>query len=195
MMRSLKLALSLGTVLALSIAWASPAAAASARYGPFPSGSTDSGTCGNDWAVDTFDRTFTASATPNADGTYTVREDFTRGSFVTLIGPSPQACDANRPTGGIVGPGITGRMAGFFTIIVSGGTYNSAATCTAANCGTTATFVATVYGASATYDIPTFFFAYVTPCNGWWINASANLGGNRGDISGVLHPCGGGDRD
>jgi hypothetical protein len=193
MIRSLKLALLLGTVLALSIAWAAPAAAASARYGPFPSGSPDSGTCGPDWAVDTFDRTFTASTTPNADGTYTVREDFTRGSFVTLAGPSPQACDANRGTGGIVGPGITGRMAGFFTIIVSGGTY-SAAPCTPA-CGTTAGFVATVYGASATYDVPTFFFGYVTRCNGWWINASANLGGNRGDISGVLHPCGGGERD
>jgi hypothetical protein len=194
MIRSRKLALLLGTVLALSIAWATPAAAASARYGPFPSGSTDSGTCGNDWAVDTFDRTFTASPTRNADGTYTVREDFTRGSFVTLAGPSPQACDTNRPTGGIVGPGITGRMAGFFTIIVSGGTYNSAARCTAANCGTTAGFVATVYG-SATYDVPTFFFGYATRCNGWWINASANLGGNRGDITGLQHPCGGDDRD
>jgi hypothetical protein len=195
MIRSRNFALTLCAVLALSIAWAAPAAAASARYGPFPSGSPDSGTCGPDWAIDTFDRTFTASTTRNADLTYTVREDFTRGSFVTIGGASPQACDSNRPTGGTVGPGITGRMAGFFTIVVSGGTYNSAATCTAANCGTTAGFVATVYGASATYDVPTFFFGYATRCNGWWINASANLGGNRGDISGLLHPCGGDDRD
>jgi hypothetical protein len=189
MLRSLKLAFALCTVLALSIAWASPAAAASARYGPFAGGSPDSGTCGNNWAIDKFDRTFTANTTRNADGTYTVREDFTRGSFVTLAGPSPQACDPNRPTGGTVGLGIIGAMGGFFTIIVTNGNYNPYAVCTEANCGTTKGFIATVYG-SATYDIPTFFFGYATPCNGWWINASADLGGNRGDISGVLHPCG-----
>ena len=191
MLRSLKIALAFCTVLALSVAGASPAAAASVRYGPFASGSPDSGTCGNDWAVDTFDRTFTASTTPNANGTYNVREDFTRGSFVTAAGPSPQACDANRPTGGTVGPGITGRMAGTFSIVVTGGTYNSAAVCTLANCGTTAGFIATVYGPTATYDVPTFFFGYITRCNGWWINASANLGGNRGDISGTVRSCGG----
>jgi hypothetical protein len=191
-MRSLKIALAFCTVFALSVAWASPAAAASVQYGPFASGSPDSGTCGNDWAVDTFDRTFTASTTANANGTYNVREDFTRGFFVTAAGPSPQACDPNRPTRGTVGPGITGQMAGFFTIVVSNGAYNSAAVCTAVNCGTTAGFVKTVYGPGATYDVPTFFFGYVTRCNGWWINASANFGGNRGDISGVVHPCGGG---
>jgi hypothetical protein len=191
MLRSLKIALAFCTVFALSVAWASPAAAASVRYGPFASGSPDSGTCGNDWALDRFDRTFTASTTPNANGTYSVREDFTSGSFVTTAGPSPQACDPNRPTGGTVGPGITGHMAGFFTIVVSKGTYKPNAFCTAVNCGTTAGFVKTVYGPGATYDIPTFAFGYVTRCNGWWINASANFGGNRGDISGIVHPCGG----
>lgn len=193
MLRSLKIALAFCTVLALSIAWASPAAAASVRYGPFASGSPDSGTCGNDWAVDTFDRTFTANTTPSANGTYNVREDFTSGFFVTLVGPSPQACDPDRPTHGTVGAGIAGRMAGFFSIVVSNGTYNPAAQCTVGNCGTTAGFVKTVYGPAATYDIPTFAFGYATRCNGWWINASANLGGNRGDISGVLHACGGDD--
>jgi hypothetical protein len=83
-------------------------------------------------------------------------------------------------------------MAGFFTLVVSNGAYNSAAVCTPLNCATTAGFVKTVYGPGATYDVPTFFFGYVTRCNGWWINASANFGGNRGDISGVVHPCGGG---
>src|SRR5437588_12455863 len=29
------------------------------HYGPYPSGSGDSGTCGPDWAQDTFDRHFT----------------------------------------------------------------------------------------------------------------------------------------
>src|SRR4051794_30095316 len=40
------------------------------HYGSYPSGSPDSGTCGNDWATDTFDRDFTVRS--NHDGTYTV---------------------------------------------------------------------------------------------------------------------------
>src|SRR5687768_13737919 len=40
------------------------------HYGPYPSGSPDSGTCGNDWAEDTFDRHFTVRTNP--DGTFTV---------------------------------------------------------------------------------------------------------------------------
>jgi hypothetical protein len=178
---------------ALLLSAATPAAASSTRrYGPIHSGSPDSGTCGFDWATDTFDRVFTADTTANTDGTYKVREDFINGSFITLTGPSPQACDAQHPTGGIVGPGIQGRMGGTFAIVVSNGAYTGAA-CSPVTCETTALFVATVYGPTAKYTIPTFFFGYATRCNGFWINASDNLGGNRGDISGVLHPCGSGD--
>src|SRR5690349_7855627 len=43
---------------------------ATQHYGPYASGSEDSGTCGNDWAQDTFDRHFTVHN--NRDGTYTV---------------------------------------------------------------------------------------------------------------------------
>jgi hypothetical protein len=44
-------------------------------YSPYNGTSPDSGACGNDWAIDTFQRVFTVSR-QNADGTYTVREDF-----------------------------------------------------------------------------------------------------------------------
>ncbi|MGH9882221.1 MAG: hypothetical protein ACRD6N_12365, partial [Pyrinomonadaceae bacterium] len=44
----------------------------SRHYGPFASTSPDSGTCGNSWATDTFDRHFHVTTTPNEDGTYTV---------------------------------------------------------------------------------------------------------------------------
>src|SRR5436190_1234610 len=61
------------------------------HYGPYASGSPDSGTCGNDWAEDTYDRDFTLHN--NRDGTYTVVEQFKNGDFVTNAGPSPGACD------------------------------------------------------------------------------------------------------
>lgn len=40
-------------------AMASSASNGTKHFGPFPSTSPDSGTCGNDWAEDTFDRFFT----------------------------------------------------------------------------------------------------------------------------------------
>src|SRR6266446_10577096 len=76
----------LATNLALS-------AAAVRQYGPIASTSTDSGTCGNDWAIDSFDRFFRANTSPNPDGTYTVVEDFKKGTFISTVGPSPGACD------------------------------------------------------------------------------------------------------
>ena len=44
------------------------------QYGPFHSTSPDSGTCGNSWATDTFDRFFRVQPSPNADGTFSVTE-------------------------------------------------------------------------------------------------------------------------
>lgn len=91
------------------------------HYGPFHSTSPDSGTCGNFWANDTFDRFFRVTMTPNADGTFDVTEQFKDGSFVTDAGPSPGSCDTN----------------------------------------------------------------YNARTNGDWKNASADRGGNRGDITGT----------
>lgn len=190
MFRSIKLGGALFAVIAFSLATASPAAAATARYGPIASTSPDSGTCGNDWADDTFQRVFTVNTTPASDGTYRVREDFIHGSFVTRTGMSPGACNSGTTNGATVGAGVTGRMGGTFSIVVSSGIYNATATCTVANCGTTAGFISTVFGTTATYDVPTFSFRYVTLCNGVWINASTDRGGNRGDITGAPHPCG-----
>lgn len=195
LLTSLKLGVAFVAVIALSIGAASPAAAATARYGPFASTSPDSGTCGPDWANDSFQRVFKVNTTPTAPGTYRVREDFNRGSFVTTGPLSPGACESGTNNGGTVLPGVNGRMGGHFIIIVTGGAYNAAAVCTAANCGTTAGFIATVFGPAATSNVTTFIFRYVTHCNGKWVNASADKGGNRGDITGAPHSCGGGHGD
>ena len=69
-------------------------------------------------------------------------------------------------------------------VIVTNGTFNPNAVCTQTTCDTTADFVHTVYGPSASYTVNSFYFHYKTAQNGEWTNASPDLGGNSGDISG-----------
>jgi hypothetical protein len=159
---------------------------ASAHYGPINSSSPDSGTCGNDWANDTYKRLFDAGTVANPDGTYTASESFIAGRFVTVAGPSPDACDPSGTAGSAIAAGVTGSFNGNFVITVTGGTFDPNATCDASSCGTTADFVTTVYGASATYDVTSFGFTYHANGPGLssreWRNASADQGGNGGDI-------------
>ena len=167
---------------------AAGAAGNTRQYGPIASTSPDSGTCGNVWATDTFDRHFKVDVTPNADGTYNVTEEFKKGTFVTNAGASPGACETSLGpigNGSTVSAGVTGKMHGSFEIVVSGGTFDPNAVCTVATCGTTAGFIVTVFGPAATYDVPTFNFHYSAGSNGEWKNASADRGGNHGDITGA----------
>ena len=147
----------------------------SVHFGPINSGSGDSGTCGPDWANDTYKRVFDASTSKNPDGTYNVTESFIAGRFVTLAGPSPNACDAVTGTGGTITAGVTGSFNGNFQIVITDGAFNADATCDT-GCDTTAHFVATVYGTAATYDIPSFGFTYHANGPGLiqreWFNAS-----------------------
>jgi len=178
---------STGVVFAFAVLPATASAAqGSAHYGPINSSSPDSGTCGNDWANDTYKRLFDAGTMPNSDGTYTATESFIAGRFVTVAGPSPNACDPSGTAGSTISAGVTGTFGGNFVITVAGGTYNPSATCDDTSCGTTADFVATVYGASATYNVTSFGFTYHANGPGLssreWKNASADQGGNSGDI-------------
>jgi hypothetical protein len=152
------------------------------HYGPFASTSPDSGTCGNTWATDTFQRHFTVDTRPNPDGSYNVVQQFKDGAFVTLAGASPGACETN--PGGVVGDGVTGVMHGSIDYIVAGGVFNPSAVCSVSACSTFADFVSTVFGPAATYDAPTFNLHYSAGPNGAWKNASVNRGGNDGDITG-----------
>jgi hypothetical protein len=163
------------------------------HYGPYPSGSPDSGTCGNDWAEDTFDRDFTVRS--NHDGTYTVVQQFKNGTFVTNPGPSPGSCDTTdgSPPGTVV-TGITGSMHGYF--IISTGPFGQSSTdpsCVAgmpaAPCTTTgfinSHFAGCAYPAPPC-DVSTFFFHFAAGDQGLaeheWKNASEDRGGNHGDI-------------
>jgi hypothetical protein len=163
------------------------------HFGPFASMSTDSGTCGNDWANDMFDRFFTVVT--NEDGTARVVEFFKDATFVTALLPagrtgtisSPGACENGVNNGGLVAPDIQGRFQGYFLISVTNGTLNRLAVCdTATPCDTTKKFIKTVFGDTATYDVTTFLFTYSSSdqrlISRHWKNASEDRGGNLGDM-------------
>jgi hypothetical protein len=164
------------------------------HVGPVASASGDSGTCGVDWAEDTFDRFFTIRQT--GPTTYTVYEQFKNGTFVTNNAPSPGACDSSDGYGpGAVTAGLPGTMHGYLIVSVTcptlGPCENPAASCDPANCDTTSEFLAEFFpGAVTTTD--TFFFHYAgfdsanqSLIVNEWKNASCNRGGNHGDIATV----------
>jgi hypothetical protein len=160
------------------------------HYGPYGSSSGDSGTCGPDWATDTFNRHFTVFQ--NNDGSFLVVEQFKDGSFITNAGPSPGACDpANTP--GTVAAGITGSMHGYFVVPLPPGTMQTSmdSSCFSGSpttpC-TTTDFINTHFTPCypTTCPVTTFFFHYAAGGQGLivneWKNASADRGGNHGDI-------------
>jgi len=140
----------------------------------------DSGSCGNNWATDAFDRVFVV----NLNNPYVFTELFQNGKFQTTAGQSPGACEfvANANT---VGGNVVGTFHGNEpNVVVTGGTFNPNAKCTTATCGTTTGFCATVYGATATCTVGSFDFDYTTVENGGWHDGSNDLGGINGDITG-----------
>lgn len=170
----------------LLLAMVRPASADEGRrhFGPFAGGSPDSGTCGNDWAHDTFKRFFTVTANP--DGSLDLREDFKEGKFLTVAGRSPGGCQAALPHGSEVAAGIKGNFHGFLGGPVTGGTFNPNATCNDPCTGSS--FVLAFFGVSAdNWNVNTFKFTYHAEGEHLafrnWQNASADQGGNRGDIA------------
>jgi hypothetical protein len=165
------------------------------HIGPVTSNSPDSGTCGNDWAQDTFDRFYTIRRTSDP-AVFEVYEQFKNGSFITDAGFSPGACeetDGSPP--GLVDDGVLGTMHGYIlTLVTCDPTLltcpDPTATCTAGACDTTNGFIAEFFGPAALRNDEAYFFHYA----GYdgsnkalvaheWKNASCNRGGNHGDIA------------
>ena len=113
---------------------------------------TDNGTCGSPWATDTIKRTYVVKK--HKDGSYTLTR-FDRGSFVTLAGKSPGACDTTGTHGQTVKAGVQGRVRGFLRGTVTGGTFDKNATCTAADCGERAVFLKAFFGPAAQFSCDT----------------------------------------
>ena len=185
---------------------ARPSVGGSFSDGPYASMSADSGTCGNAWAIDVYNRQFTIKP-QNNDGSWTVVETFAKAKFMTLgdgqsgPGQSPDACDGANPgnNGHVLAEGIAGTFKGTFTIIVNSGfSFVGNGGCgtlsdwpqgannglTPGDC-TTGSWIAThfpgaVYGSDA--NVTKFNFTYKASVNGTkrtWTNADT---GNVGDI-------------
>jgi len=114
--------------------------------------SADTGTCGqNVWANEVIKRTYTVRKSDR--GVYTMTA-FDRGTFTTVAGASPGSCESGTDHGTVVTAGITGRMGGFISGQVLGGTFNPNATCTATNCFR-ADFLAAFFGSTAKFSCDT----------------------------------------
>jgi hypothetical protein len=155
------------------------------QFGPYPSVTTDSGTCEVDWAEDTVDRYFMIQQV--APLTYRVIEKYKDGTFTTSIGPSPGACDSSDGTGpGVVNGGVSGTFHGYDMIAITSATYTPGSASCPYPCDSTNIFLVSVFGAGAgTRDDYAFFFHYLSNdplVYHEWKNASCNRSGNHGDI-------------
>jgi hypothetical protein len=157
------------------------------QFGPYPSETTDSGTCGIDWADDLVTREFKIQLV--GLNTYRVTEKFKNGTFSTFGGtPSPGACDSSDGTGpGTVGASVPGTFQGYDMISITSATYTPQSASCDFPCFSTNDFLVSVFGAgAATRDDYAYFFHYVSNDHSLvyheWKNASCNRGGNHGDI-------------
>lgn len=149
-------ALALAATLFTGIAFA----AGTDQIGPIAGNSTDGGTCGNQWANDTYNLFFTVH--DNGDGTFAVRTAYKDASFITIAGLSPGSCETTNNHGTAVNGGISGNFQGFVDGTVSNvGTYNpNACTITPATCTNRTAAIQTIFGAGALYDITSYNFEY-----------------------------------
>jgi hypothetical protein len=167
---------------------AAPAHAASGKFkdGGYSSESTDSSTCGGDWAQDAYVRKFVVTIPQDLNGPYAVTERFVKGKFITFAGTSPGACNLGPDNGSTVNAGVKGKFKGSYDMTVSDGVLNRNGSCVldAGQC-TTAGWVEGFFGPSATYTIDVFHFTYNAKHQGLvghqWINSSD--AGNSGDIN------------
>lgn len=130
--------------LSLGVAHTVQASGATQQFGPFPTtADPDGGTC-TPWAIDSFDRYFKVQA--NNDGSFTVREEYKNGSFVTTGPSSPGGCETGTHHGSTVLAGISGTMQGYLVGKVSGGIYTpNGCSADPTVCATTSGFIGAVF--------------------------------------------------
>jgi len=132
------------------------AATTNKTWGPFAHSSLDSSTCGNNWAVDHYNLTFERL------GPRHYELHWNQGTFKTLAGVSPGACDGPNHDGNVSSPGNgqtihadekgSNTFHGNMFFKVAGGTYHGDVVCSSSTCtgsSTTETvsrFVGLVYG-------------------------------------------------
>jgi len=140
----------------------------------------DIGTCNNVWALDSFDKSYTI--TVNKDRTYNVQVNYKHGTFVTLPGRSPGACEKSvTGNGNTVLAGITGRTHQEYNGTVKGTL--SGATCDA-TCVNTTSILNRLFNQGWTLGPWTWTGHYEAGRHGTWFDTSVNWPHNdRGDIT------------
>jgi hypothetical protein len=131
---------------------------------------TDNGSCGaQTWA--TLQETRTYGVKDNGNGTFTLRRT-DKGTFTTIGGTSPGACETGSKHGHSVRSGVTGRFGGYLVGTVTASAFNPKATCANPDvCATREGFLQTFF-TGATYSCDQnsndcmFNFNYTAPNKG-----------------------------
>jgi hypothetical protein len=113
---------------------------------------TDNGSCPTApaWANETETRKY--SVKDNGDGTFTLRRT-EKGTFTTIAGRSPGACETKGKHGALIAAGIQGKFEGYLVGTVTAASFNPNAVCAAgADCSSRAGFIATYFAPLATYS-------------------------------------------
>jgi hypothetical protein len=160
------------------------------KVGPIHVGQADIGTCNNTWALDTFDKVYTITA--NGDGTSNVEVVYNKGTFVTVAGMSPGACEVIKVppgNGNSVAAGINGTMKQDYNGTVVG-TLMPGALCTPSTCFDTTSILNTLFNPGWSWVILpdgghwTWINSYDAGTHGKWFDTSTNWPLNdKGDIN------------
>ncbi len=141
----------------------------------------DSGTMGNNWAVDDFNQHVQVWQT--GPDTFYVDVRYV-GTFVTVAGPSPGAAYAAPGSPVTVAAGIEGNMEGGYQATITGSLKPNPSSKPKGNYGqyeySTYPGWLDVFFNVSNFDQYYWGWQYHTPQNGTWINAST---GNVGDIN------------
>ena len=149
----------------------------------------DTGTCNNTWALDSYNKFYSLAL--NNDGTYNLKINYKDGTFVTLEGQSPGACESGSDNGNTVAAGITGRMHQEWNATVTGTTTtpNRSPDCGGNNCLGSGGFLDAVFGPGNYTPVafPTdwsYTGHFEAGSNGTWFDTFVNYPLNdRGDIT------------
>jgi len=178
-------------VFALSAFGASAAAAASPNsngtdHYSFVGGSPDGGSCGNEWANDSY--TLDISVRRTGAGTFAMTTMYKNGSFVTNAGASPGACSTVNHHGSVLAAGVVGNLQGWLDETITSGTYNPNG-CNAVTTCTTRTGVLAALFPGGTESNFTYNFEYSSNDKSLsyrhWQDKSDNQGNDKfeGDIA------------
>src|SRR5450759_4599623 len=166
----------LGATASASLGAGPPIKGAGTAYG-----AEDIGTCNNVWAEDTLNKTFALFANPTSGtGTYSL-EVKEQGTFVSIPGSSPGACEEVVPTGATIPAGVTGKLTSQWDNTVTARTQpNSKPDCSNDACATSGGFLDAVFGSgnwtkgewswNAHYTAPAGHGTWFDPNVNWPLN-------------------------